>query len=162
MKLHRKKVLSLLVLLILGSCAVLFYLGWLPFAKRGLKLDYITSITVKKKRLTAKQLKTFQSLAMNLSISSKEIYSKPDFVLMKWTKPTSNNSGKSQTYFKVVKAKSGVKYPDALSIWLNDGFIYEGFYLDAWTARMSGQSSKIYYINGKMKTFLRSTFKIKP
>jgi hypothetical protein len=89
--------------------------------------------------LTDKEVNQFKHIAKNLWSSSREIYSKPDFAFWEEGRP-----GQPRKF---------------ISVWLKEGFIYEGYFLDAWTERMNGKSSKVYLINEELKSFLDALFK---
>lgn len=56
----------------------------------------------------------------------REVFGKPDYVLVMY---------------------SDLSEPDYLSLYLSEGFVFEGHFLDAWTERMIGRKSTVYLLS---------------
>ena len=74
-----------------------------------------------------KYSKELDEILINLPTGHRSIWHRPDHVLLLYRKTSSD--------------------PEYLSIFLKDGFIYEGYYLEAWTDRMNNEKSLVYIMS---------------
>jgi hypothetical protein len=132
-----KSAWKMVVLLSILAVGIFTFLGLERHrSTQDLNLDSFKSIKFREKYLTKQQLSHFKSLARKQWSSSKLIYSKPDYI-----------------FFEESPSGHHTKF---VSIWLKGGFLYKGYFLDAWTERMKGKKSKVYLLSQNMKRFLLS------
>ena len=89
--------------------------------------------------LSRSQMSDLESLLHELSAFQCEVYEQPDHII----------SG----------AFTGSANFDYYSIFAGKKFIYKGFYLEAWTERMSGRTSTCYKIDKKTIDYINSICK---
>lgn len=52
------------------------------------------------------------------------------------------------------------KKPRFLSFFLTEGFIFDGYYIDAWTESMEERKSSVYLLDSEQKTHLNALLKV--
>lgn len=100
----------------------------------GLKLPEYNYMEYNKNRLEMAQVKELRNRFSNLIKTEHEFYEKPEFMLVGFEK----NEEKTDFY----------------SIYVQEGFIYQGYFLDAWHDRMQGKSSPCYKLDRDTVQFL--------
>ena len=134
----KSKLPGLAIIAVTFGVATAVYLktGW-PLAKfeGGLQIPETAKLNVDGRPLDEAQSSRVRELCAKLKTRRLEVYTKPDLVLL---------------------AESPGAEPAHISIWLEEGFAFDGFYLESWTARMSGRSSPVFRLDGKTKRFFES------
>ena len=134
----RSGILILAVVAVTVGVATAVYLktGW-PLSKfeGGLQIPETAKLSVDGRPLDEAQSSRLRELCAKLKTRRLEVYTKPDLVLL---------------------AESPGAEPAHISIWLEEGFIFDGFYLESWTARMSGRPSPVFRLDGEKKRFFES------
>ena len=100
----------------------------------GIKIPVGSTIAVQRHQLNDQEKTTFINLLGGLICERRKVYEKPEIFALITTPP----SAESQI----------------LNIYLREGYILLGEYLDAWTERMEGKASKVYLLDAKAKDFL--------
>lgn len=93
------------------------------------------AITLGDSALKDAQIARLRELAGDLQRTTEAVTTKPDFE------------------FRI--QAPGVKEPDVFSVWLEERFLYGGFYLDAWTERMQSDVAQGYRLDATTRQFLQ-------
>jgi hypothetical protein len=127
-----------LILAVVVSIALIYMTtGW-PIARftGGITIPADASLRVNETKLRPTEIDELRTAFGTLKTIKRSVYSEPDF--------------------EILLFRPGEDEPGYYSIWLRDGFIYEGYYLGAWTERMIRDYSKVYRIDSRTRNLLSS------
>jgi hypothetical protein len=124
-----KKIVVIISCIVCGFIAVVLVFG---NGGRSRKPEFLLSSY---RRVTFATGEDFRHVAemdkilAGLSKGKRFVWTKPDLVLLLYSSSSSE--------------------PRFLSIFLKEGFVFEGYYLDAWAERMEDKKSSVYLLNAE-------------
>jgi hypothetical protein len=89
--------------------------------------------------IALKNITEIGAVLAGLPSQEKLIWNKPDKVLFLFQKNSSE--------------------PEMLSLFLSEGFVYQGYFIDAWTERMEGHKSRVYILSKEKEKKLSDLLK---
>jgi len=109
---------------------LLIFLIFLSCSKggKGIKMPDYQIMKADSKELTRDQIAELKELFLDLEPDTYDFYEKPEFILYG---------------YRTEQAKT----PDVYSIFLSEGYVYQGDYFVAWADRMKGRTSKCYKLD---------------
>lgn len=136
------KIKKIVILFSFLASAIWLYLwmymcGTFPTYDKGLYIDDNVSYFIKQNKLSKEDSSRLQQAFQELKTYQISVGgSQPTIVL------------------SLYKQNQDKRFPRYISIWLDEGYVYDGFYLDAFHERMLGKCSVVFKIDAKTKRLL--------
>lgn len=122
-------------IVLLVSCK-LFFFSSCTYGDSKLILPESKKMIFSGVELTSEEQKRIKVLFKEMKFIKKEIYNKAEAHLLCYVE--------------------GETEPKTYAVFLKDGLVFEGYYLDAWTERMEGKESMCYKITSDISKLFKS------